>query len=994
MLPLPGDEPGWLFSRAAEPGRETIDETLFALSDGALGIRGGLEERMSRTDGAFLTAGFVAHELRYHERFAGFATSTDVRVPVADGKRFRISFGEKRADIAAICSEETQRALDLRTGCLQRTTRWVTPGGDALRVIAERIVSLCRPGLLAVRLRIRSEGLVGPMQLETWIDSTGAVARQAGDPRIGTDAPGLSLVARGVKDDHSFVIQRGAKLIVCVTGHDCAFDSVDASGLRSLQMKLERDGELVIEKFVAYAWGDADADQDELVRVAGEKARTARAIGFDGLCREQAEQLRRFWSAAHIDIDGADDLLLPLRLDLFHVFQAVGASGVPVVGAKGLTGQGYEGHVFWDTDVFVVPLMALLLPERARALLMYRKQGLDAARRHARELNHARGALYPWRTIAGNECSAYFPSGSAQYHINAAVAYSIECYWLATHDTDFLAATGAEILFETARFWLDAGHFNPRRDGAFCIHCVTGPDEYSAIVDNDFYTNVMAQRHLRFAVQVHDLLALEHPDALAALAAALSLEPIEVATWRAAAEKMYLPYDARLGVHPQDDSFLDKPFLPTALAGASHPLLLALHPLTLYRHQVCKQASVALALIFAGEQIPLEQKRRNFDYYERVTTHDSTLSPAPHAVLAAEVGGDRQSLEFLRKTVLMDYDNLHGNTDHGAHMAAMAGAWSALVAGFGGMRYSHSGLSFRPKLPPQWNSWQATLCWRGATIAIQVGARTARYQHLDGPEVEFHHDERPVRLKTGAMIDLPWGIHAGLAAVIFDLDGVLTDTAELHCRAWQRLADEIGVAFDRQFNESLKGVDRMGSLERILARSHTRWSDAQKCELADRKNAYYLREIEVIDESMLLPGALAVLQASRDAGMKIGLASASRNAPLILQRLRIAEWFDVVVDPASVPRGKPYPDLFLAAADALGIHPSRCVGVEDSLAGIEAIRAAGMAAVGIGDAAVLGLADRTIASLSDFEPYLRMRSMSLAGGLVGARSQHAAELTK
>jgi beta-phosphoglucomutase len=970
---LSHDERGWIFSRAAARGRETIDETLFALSDGTLGVRGGLEERASNTDGAFLTAGFVEHELRYHERFAGFASSTDVRVPIADGKRIRISLGEKREDIASTCSEETQRTLDLRTGRLQRTTLWVAANGNALTVNAERIVSLSRPGLLAVRLSIKSAGLTGPMHIESWIDVTGAVARQGTDPRIGTNAPGLSLVAQGVKDDHSFVVQRGARPIVCVVAHDRAFENIEGSGLRSQQLTLESGVELVIEKFVAYAWSDVSAaDENTLVGEAREKADAARAVGFAALCREQSEQLERFWNVAHVDIDGADDLLLPLRLNLFHLFQAVGTSGNPVVGAKGLTGQGYEGHVFWDTDVYVVPLMALWMPERARALLMYRKQRLEAARQHARELNHARGALYPWRTIAGGECSAYFPSGSAQYHINAAVAYSIECYWLATRDVSFLIEAGAEILFETARFWLDVGHFNPRRDGAFCIHAVTGPDEYSAIVDNDYYTNLMAQRHLRFAAQVYDLLAFERREALAALTATLSIEAAEVAEWRLAAARMYLPYDARLGVHPQDDTFLDKPFLPPALAGASHPLLLALHPLTLYRHQVCKQASVVLALLLAGERIPLEHKRRDLDYYEHITTHDSTLSPGPHAVLAAEVGNDRQALEFLRKTVLMDHDNLHGNTHHGAHMAAMAGAWSALVAGFGGMRCTQEGLSFRPKLPPRWNSWHATLCWRSATLAIRVGARTACYRHLAGPAVQFRHDEREVCLAPGASVELAWGVHAGWAAVIFDLDGVLTDTAELHYRAWQRLADEIGVAFDRYANELLKGVDRMGSLERILASSQLHWSDAQKHELAERKNSYYLHELETLDETMLLAGAREVLQACRAAGMKVGLASASRNAPLILQRLNIAAWFDVVADPARVPRGKPHPDLFLAAADALGVHPARCIGVEDSVAGIEAILAAGMTAIGVGDTATLARADRVIASLTDLQACIHL----------------------
>jgi len=666
-------------------------------------------------------------------------------------------------------------------------------------------------------------------------------------------------------------------------------------------------------------------------------------------------------------VQGGGDAELALRFNLFHLLQSAGRNGHDGTAAKGLTGEGYEGHCFWDTEAFVLPVMAFTAPEVARAMLHYRYRTLDAARAHAREMNHATGALYPWRTIEGGECSAHYPSGSAAYHINAAVAYGIGLYLDASDDLEFLIDAGAEMLFETARIWPQVGHFNPRKGGAFCIHEVTGPDEYTTLVNNNYYTNRMAQRHLECAVRAWHRLRQSHPQALAALAQRLQLDDEEVALWHRAARAMYLPYDQDYGVLAQDDEFLDKPRWPyPAPQGEHRPLLLDFHPLTLYRHQICKQADVVMALVLAGDGVDLRAKRRSFDYYEAVTTHDSTLSAPVFGILANEVGHPDKAWRYFDASLRVDLDDLHRNTDHGVHMAALAGSWLGLSQGFAGMRVRDGQLGFAPTLPESWQGYGFAIRWRGCVLRLEVGAQGVRYHLEEGDELVIQHAGEERVLSAGASAWLPLAepreavraiFPRQARALIFDLDGVLTDTAHTHFEAWKQLADEIGVYFDRDINERLKGVDRRASLRIILERAERRYSDEEQLELATRKNSYYVEAIQRTSPKDLFAGVDRVLSEARAAGLKIGLASASRNARTLLDKLGIADRFDYIADAGAIRHAKPAPDIFLDVAAALGVPPSQCIGVEDAAAGITAIHAAGMAAIGIGDARALAQAD-------------------------------------
>ncbi len=983
------DRQAWqLIHRDRTSANLARDESLFALANGHLGVRGGAEESPSPSQGSFLSGVWERTPIEYHERFPGFAKATDTRIPVADGTRIQLRMGDVPVNPEDGEWLDFSRMLDLRHGRLQRSLRWRSPSGITLEIHAERIVPLDLAGLLAIRYRVRSIDYTGPLQLESAIDTARLAAEQGEDPRIGVKVSGgLRTTDSNASEDLAWIAQKtvhsnirvacGQRHVLANAG-DLQFERATSGphGVSQIFVgELSPGSELVLEKYVAYAWSPpaGEASDASLLENVEEALGQAMSSGFTELARQQTNHLRPFWENADLAVSHNANTELALRLNLFHVYQSSCRDGTASIAAKGLTGEGYEGHYFWDAEAFMLPAMVGVAPALARSMLEFRYRTLDGARRHAREMNHSRGALYPWRTISGDECSAYFPSGSAQYHINAAIAWAIRLYSDATGDEAFLLSQAAEILFETARIWLDIGHFNPRRNDAFCIHEVTGPDEYSALVNNNHYTNRMAQQHLHYASAVARWMASEKSSAYAELSVRIGLDADESEQWQRAADAMYLPIDTELDIFPQDDGFLDKPRLPPQDAeGGKQPLLLRMHPLTIYRHQVCKQADTLLALVLAGQDVDRDAKRRNLAYYEAVTVHDSTLSASTFAILAAEVGELDKAATYFEETLRVDLDDLHGNASHGLHMAAMAGSWLALTWGFGGLRVINGVPAFSPRLPASWRGYRFGLRWHDAHLRVSVDQDGVIYSLTEGDSLTFRHDSQTHQLCAGESLRLSHTaatrtLPGHFKAVIFDLDGVIADTAVVHDAAWKKLASEIGVPFPPELGERLKGVDRRGSLELMLEGSNSDFSEAEKETLAARKNDYYREQIEQFGPGNLLPGARAAIESVRAAGLRVGLASASRNAPLLLERLGIAALFDYIADAGAITHPKPDPEIFLTAASGLGVASEACLGVEDAAAGVASIRAAGMTAVGIGKPATLSDADSVLACIADFD---------------------------
>jgi len=985
-----GSAEGWTLRRSGfDSSSAAVEDSLFALANGSIGVRGGAEEA-GGSSGCFSAWVYEKAPIHYHERFPGFASHTDTRIPIADPTEVELLVDGRRLHPKDPECNRFERCLDLRTGQLRRIVCWRLEDGGEIKLETARLLALFGADVLATSLRLSITGSSRKLEIRSSIRGDQAAPAQGDDPRIGVGAgSGMRWIEGFETNGLAAAIQvtpDNKRQVACAQLHksqrtqftpgDCSEES--AVIRQHFHARLQPGTTLVLEKFAAWAIDDSDVDADTAHHLAEEACRLTQQAceqGFDELARRQQQVLDEFWAGAALSIDGDQEAELALRFNLFHLFQSAGRNAAGSA-AKGLTGDGYEGHCFWDTEVFLLPVLALTAPEVARSALDFRVRTLDKARQHARELNHEKGALYPWRTISGDECSGYFPSGSAQYHINAAIAWGIKTYLQATGDCRYLVEGGAEVLFETARVWLQIGHFNERDDGRFHICGVTGPDEYTALVNNNFYTNRAAAAHLRHAVDVWKLLGEQYPDVRAQLATSLELEPSEVETWQRAAESMVLPFDEVLGIYAQDDSFLEKPKWDFSATPAEHfPLLLHYHPLTLYRHQVCKQADVVQALIMEGADIDREVKRKCFDYYTAVTAHDSTLSAGSFAILAAELNLPGPAMTGFAETFKVDLDNLHGNTSHGLHMAAMAASWQCLAFGLASLRLQSDGLAFSPAMPAEWRGYLLNVHWHGQRLELRVNPDGAHYLLASGDPVTIKHHGESLELKPGRTTSrtLPkaarWPLlHTSrpIEALIFDLDGVLTDSAELHYLAWKWLADELGVNFDRRANQRLKGVDRLASLELLLGDQAIHYSEKDKHLLTQRKNAYYVESLHQISSDSLLPGARSALDQARQAGLGIALASASRNAPGILRRLGIEDCFDFIADPASVRRGKPDPELFLQAAGGLGTAPAACLGIEDAAAGIKALKAAGMAALGIGSRTELAEADAVLPGLDQF----------------------------
>jgi alpha,alpha-trehalose phosphorylase len=744
-------EPWRIVEGGVDPARAFLHETLFTLGNGYIGMRGTPEEGSTATagqtlEGTYLNGFHETEPIRYPENAYGLARINEFMLNVPNAKRVAAVVDGERFDPAQSRVLAWERVLDLKTGLLTRTVEWETAGGKRLSIASRRLVCFARKHVAAVEYAVTPLNFSGRIRFDTDVDAAVGNLQAGDDPRMGSALTGPSLLETGRE------LTEAGVLLVQRTRHSgftlaTATGSLTSggTGLRverldlghAFEAEVEQGATFTLHKFVGYASSRDMAADDVAPKARAELAR-AQDAGFAALVAEQKRYLDDFWRAADVQIEGDPALQQGVRFNQFHLLQSVGRDGKTNIAAKGVTGEGYEGHYFWDTEIYVFPFFLFSKPEIARALLQYRYNGLPKARERARQMAHDKGALYPWRTIAGEECSAYFPAGSAQYHINADVAYSIRLYLLATGDFGFIAEYGAEIVLETARIWTGIGNYD--REGRFCINEVTGPDEYTALVNNNYYTNAMARMHMRFAVQIAERLRSERPGDYARVAAAIGLLDAEVQAWREASAAMKLPYDEGLGIHEQDDSFLSKkPWDFANTPKGNYPLLLHYHPLVIYRHQVCKQADVVLALLLLSDEFALDDKRRDFDFYEGVTTHDSSLSSCIFSIVASEVGYRDKAYAYFMETARLDLDNTHANTEYGVHTAAMAGTWLGVAYGFGGMRLSDTGLRFAPLLPDQWSGYRFQVRVHGALLAVEVSAVGADYRLLEGERLALSH---------------------------------------------------------------------------------------------------------------------------------------------------------------------------------------------------------------------------------------------------------------
>jgi alpha,alpha-trehalose phosphorylase len=724
-------------------------ESIFALANGHIGLRANLDEgEPFGLPGTYLAGFYETHPLPYAERGYGNPEAGQSVVNVTNGKIIRLLVDDEPLDVRYGELQSHERVLDFRAGVLRRSVEWVSPTGRAVRISSTRLVSFSRRAVVAVLYEIEPLGANTAVVIQSELVTNEPLPGSQDDPRAGRRLiSSLRSELFGQYDTGAVLVHStaasGLKMAAAMdhiiegpAGTESTVESFEDLARVMITAELEPGQRLGLVKLLAYGWSSqrsTAALRDQVRAALGE----ARHAGWDGLLAAQRSYLDDFWDRADVEIVGDVDLQQAMRFGLFHTLQAGARGEQRAIAAKGLTGPGYSGHTFWDSETFVLPVLTYTAPVAARDALRWRHATLDLARERAKTLG-LRGAAFPWRTIDGRECSGYWPAGTAAFHVGADVADAVARYQAASDDETFESGVGLELLVETARLWRSLGHHDGQ--GRFRVDGVTGPDEYSALADNNVYTNLMAQRNLRSAADTADL----HPQR----AGALGVDEEETATWRDAAQAMLIPYDEKLDVHPQAEGFTEHAVWDFAsTASEQYPLLLSFPYFDLYRKQVVKQADLVLALHLRGDAFTAEEKARDFAYYERLTVRDSSLSACTQAVLAAEVGHLELAYDYLCESALMDLADLQHNTRDGLHIASLAGSWIGAVAGFGGMRDHDGALSFAPRLPHALSRLTFRLCFRGRRLLVEVDQQHASYSVRQGPKLEITHHG------TGATVD-------------------------------------------------------------------------------------------------------------------------------------------------------------------------------------------------------------------------------------------------
>ncbi len=716
-----------------------LQETLFHNANGYVGVRSnfeeGYEDGMQTIRGAYINGFYDFAPMKQAEKLFGLIEEKQTILNVADIQGICLKIEQEKFSIFDGQLIESERYLDMMAGITVRRVVWRSKSGKEVEICIKRMASFWQRSLFTIEYCVTALNFDGFLSFTSTHAGDVQNYCNPADPRVaGENFEHLVPVRAQLIDEISCLVTKTAQsgLSVCtlvrnVMSKECMSEQ-NLTGHRSIYKAtagIAKGETIVLKKYCIFS--DSLRSQNCVNYAFGEMD-DALSVPLETHYARQKAYLDQFWRQTSLDIDGDEELALAIRYNLYQLIQSVGKDEYSNIAAKGLSGEGYEGHYFWDTEMYIQPFFVLTNPAIAKNLIFFRYRTLEEARENARLLGHQSGALYPWRTIMGRECSGYFPSGTAAYHINGDIAYAIVLYYLATKDLNIIAQQGAEIIFETARLWIDTGN---EYKGRFYINEVTGPDEYTCMVNNNYFTNVSAQYNLRWAVKFYEL--LKKAGKLASVAEKIGLKEEEIALFAHAADTMYLPYDETLKINPQDDSFLQKEVWDIAATPKENfPLLLHYHPLYLYRYQVCKQADTVLSHVIFEDAQSEETMRNSFLYYEKITTHDSSLSTGIFSIMASRLKMAKKAYDYFGDSAKLDLFNTHHNTKDGIHTANMGSSYMVVVYGFGGLRLKETGLYFSPSLPEKWNGYRFRICYEGSHIQVAVSRKSVEFTLLDG----------------------------------------------------------------------------------------------------------------------------------------------------------------------------------------------------------------------------------------------------------------------
>lgn len=929
-------------------------ETVFSLGNGYLGTRGSFEEGYSGAKPATLINGIYDDAPLVSPELVNCPDWTSLVILIGDAHH-PVPRHRFRLDQGTILSY--QRWLDLYRGVLTRRVRWQSPAGQILDLWFERFISLADPHVAALRCCLTPINFEAPIEvhasLNRYADNEGIFHWNWLDQTEAEEVVSLHLQTRHTQ------MELGMAARLTVSDADRPMHPIGLQGCPTLIAKFEARPHhtVTLEKVVTVF-----TSRDTTTPAEAARLKLAELPDYETLQVAHEAAWAEVWQTSDVVIEGDLTAQIAVRYNLFQLISSTPREDDRVsIPAKTLSGFAYRGHIFWDTEIFILPFLTLSQPALAKNLLNYRYHTLAGARRKAQALGFE-GAMYAWESAdTGDEVTpTWLPAcdskrlvriwcGEIEQHISTDIAYAVYQYWQATGDHQWMQDYGAEMLLDTAVFWGSRVEWNGEKD-RYEIRDVIGPDEYHEHVDNNAFTNRMVQWHLQTAVKVLTWLREFNLERAVELSQQLQITADRLAQWQTVIDKLWIPQDTDRHIIEQFEGFFDLEDINLKDYEPRHKSMQAILGIEgANERQVLKQADVimlmyllrASAFVDAAEGYDRATMQANWNYYNPRTDHTygSSLSPAIHAALACDLNSLDEAYEHFMRSALVDLTDVRGNAAEGIHGASTGGVWQAVVFGFGGLRFTEAGPVAEARLPEGWTRLKFQVQWQGKPYDFDLRSESSMTSTYP-----FQQAFQPIQ------------------GVIFDLDGVLTDTSEFHYQAWQRLANEEGLAFDRHANEALRGVSRQDSLRRLLnGRSVT---DEQFQEMMERKNRYYLEFIKSITPDHLLPGVSTLLAELRSEGIKIALGSASKNATEVIERLGIADAIDAIADGNSVAHSKPAPDVFLHAAKLLNLEPTACVVVEDAESGIEAALRAGMWAIGLGPESRVGSAHLVLPDLA------------------------------
>ena len=740
-------------------------EAIMSLGNGYLGLRSATEERYLNETRDLLVAGtFNRFDEQEVTELPNAADLTAMELWI-DGERMTLERGQYT---------DYRRELNIKTGELSRSFCWTSPKGKRIRFASKRIVSLKRLHDIAMSVTVTAEDEL-TLKLRSGISArvtnTGSQHFSEVEKRF-YEKKTMQFVERTTQSGIAFVLnavhrffKNGAPLTLDT---DVNIEHRIIFADYSIPLKA---GECFTVEKLANVSTTRDLDSEgltlpELQEKSREALGESERMGYEALAAESAAAwAEQVWDRTPVEITGDEKSALDLfavRFAQYHMRVFVPAHDNRMnIGAKGLSGEGYKGHCFWDTEIFLLPYYMFTAPETARKLEEYRYLSLPGAHRKARE-NGYRGAMFPWESAwlddgetcplyAGTDIHTGLPvkvwSGIIEQHISADVAFGVWQYGVICDDQEYMERCGYELIMDTASFW--ASRLEPGDDGLYHINDVVGPDEYHEHVNDNAFTNYMARWNLRKAMEYADLLKAENP----ALYAALD-EKLDIAgnypRWADGAEKLYLPQPTAEGILPMDDSFMDGEYVDLSKYKAQDFVggILKDYSLEQVHHmQVCKQADCLVLFYLLEEQFPPEVKRASWDYYVERTLHDSSLSLSTHSVQACDMGDDAMAYELFRKSCAIDLGPVMGSSDAGIHAAACGGIWQCVVYGFGGLRMLNGKLRIEPRLPESWTKLRYTVYWKGEKLAVTVTKEGTHVEKLTaGKAVELTVDGKTIQL--------------------------------------------------------------------------------------------------------------------------------------------------------------------------------------------------------------------------------------------------------